>query len=61
MDRKPREGLDDGDGSLDNLDDSFEASDLSTVPEGVQGYVDLIGDENLDGWRTGEPNVAGND
>jgi hypothetical protein len=54
MDRKPREGLDD-------LDDSFEASDVSTVPEGVKGYVDLIGDENLDGWRTGEPNAGSND
>lgn len=44
--------------ALDNSEESFEAADYSPVPEGIRGYVDLIGDENIDDWRTGEPNTG---
>ncbi|WP_156157897.1 hypothetical protein [Gordoniibacillus kamchatkensis] len=45
----------------EGTEDSFAAADFSPVPEGVRGFVDLIGDENIDGWRTGEPSRGDND
>jgi hypothetical protein len=37
MDKKTEEGI-------ENLEATFTAADISTVPEGVRDFVDIIGD-----------------
>ncbi|MDR6879530.1 hypothetical protein [Bacillus sp. 3255] len=34
----------------ENLEASVEASDVLSVPEGTKEFVDIIGDEKLDGY-----------
>ncbi len=45
MDKETREGI-------ENLESTVEASDLTTTPEGVRQYVDLIGDQHLNRYGT---------
>ncbi|WP_200984435.1 hypothetical protein [Paenibacillus sp. Soil787] len=34
----------------ENLETTVEASDILSVPEGAKEFVDIIGDEKLDGY-----------